>query len=118
MATPPASAPTVPRRPRWRRRLAWAVVAGLVLGGVAYERALARRATLAAAYGARIGCSCHFVGGRPLGACRADFEPGMGLVMLSADNATRSVTARIPLLSTQTATYRDGPGCQLEPWRD
>lgn len=118
MATPPAPAPTVPRRPRWRRRLVWLLLAALALAAVAYERSLAQRIALATAYGARIGCSCHFVAGRPLGACRADFEPGMGLVMLSADPATRSVTARIPLLAAQTATYRDGPGCQLEPWRD
>jgi len=42
----------------------------------------------------------------------------MGLVTLSEDAEARSVTARFPLLSTQTATYRDGPGCQLQPWND
>ena len=90
----------------------------LALGGGFSLRTLGPHATLAAAYGARIGCSCHFVAGRPLGECRHDFEPGMGLVMLSADEATRSVTARVPLLASQTATWHDGPGCQLAPWRD
>jgi len=59
-----------------------------------------------------------FIGGRDLDDCRKDFEPGMGLVTLSEDAEARSVTARFPLLSTQTATYRDGQGCQLQPWND
>ena len=49
---------------------------------------------------------------------RKDFEPGMELVTLSEDAAAKTVTARFPLLASQTATYREGPGCQLEPWRD
>jgi hypothetical protein len=28
----------------------------------------------------------------------------------------RSVTARFPLLASQTATYREGWGCVLEKW--
>ncbi len=71
-----------------------------------------------AAYGARVACSCRFVGGRTLGDCRKDFEPGMDLITLSEDTAARSVTARFPLVARQTATYRAGWGCVLEPWRD
>lgn len=69
------------------------------------------------AYGARVACSCRFVGGRSLDDCRKDFEPGMELVSLSEDAKARSVTARFPLLATETAIYREGPGCQLEPWQ-
>ncbi|GEO00208.1 hypothetical protein NSE01_20400 [Novosphingobium sediminis] len=68
------------------------------------------------AYGARVACSCRFVGGRPLGDCRKDFEPGMDLITLSEDTAAHSVTARFPLIASQTATYREGWGCVLEPW--
>lgn len=68
-----------------------------------------------AAYGARVACSCHYLGGRTLEDCRKDFEPGMELVFLSADAKSRSVTARFPLLATQTATYAEGQGCRLEP---
>lgn len=46
-----------------------------------------------------------------------DFEPGMELVSLSEDRKARSVTARFPLLGGTTATYREGWGCVLEPWR-
>lgn len=118
MATPHASAPTIPRRSRWPRRLAWLVLAGGALAAAVYGRTLTRQTTLATAYAARVGCACHFVAGRPLGECRADFEPGTELVMLSADSATRTVTARIPLLAAQRASARAGAGCQLEPWRD
>jgi hypothetical protein len=77
-----------------------------------------RYATAAAAVGARTACSCRFVGGRELGDCRKDFEPGMGVVVLSEDAEAKSVTARVPLLSRQTASYRDGEGCTLERWAD
>ena len=69
-----------------------------------------------AAYGARVACSCHYLGGRTLDDCRKDFEPGMELVILSADQDAKSVTARFPLLAKQTATYSEGQGCRLGPW--
>ena len=40
----------------------------------------------------------------------------MALITLSEDVSARSVTARFPLVSEQTATYRQGWGCVLEPW--
>jgi hypothetical protein len=75
-------------------------------------------AVTGASYGARVACSCRFVGGRSLSDCRNDFEPGMALIRLSEDEEARSVTARFPLLASQTATYRKGEGCVLEPWQD
>lgn len=71
-----------------------------------------------AAFGARVACSCRFIGGRTLSDCRKDFEAGMELIVLSESQQDKSVTARFPLLASQTATYRQGLGCQLEPWRD
>lgn len=71
-----------------------------------------------ASYGARVACSCRFEGGRGLEDCRKDFEPGMGMVTLSEDSQARTVTARFLLLAKQTATYREGWGCQLEPWHN
>jgi hypothetical protein len=90
------------------------VVAAIVVLG---ER-IGRYTTAAAAVSARTACSCRFVGGRELGDCRKDFEPAMALVVLSEDADARSVTARVPLLSRQTATYRNGEGCTLERWAD
>lgn len=103
-------------RSPWRRRV---LLLGLGLVGVLlalFWTPLNGYARTGAAYGARVACSCHYVGGRSLGDCARDFEPGMELVMLSADAEARSVTARFPLLASETATYREGPGCQLEPW--
>lgn len=96
------------------------MAAGLAVVGVAvlafYWQTLMGYAQTGASYGARVACSCRFVGGRDLGDCRKDFEPGMELIMLSEDSQARSVTARFPLLARQTATYREGWGCVLERW--
>jgi hypothetical protein len=40
----------------------------------------------------------------------------MEAVTLVEDDATKSVTARFPLVASATATYRKGYGCVLEPW--
>lgn len=77
---------------------------------------LAKDALTGASFGARIACSCRFVEGRPLDQCKSDFEPGMSMVMLSADEGAKSVTARVPLIAAQTATFRPGEGCVLEKW--
>lgn len=114
-----SSAPTPSAPPRRRSRLWLAWLALAALAGLAwFWGPIHGRAQTAASYGAHVACSCRFIGGRDLDDCRKDFEPGMGLVTLSEDAEARSVTARFPLLSTQTATYRDGQGCQLQPWND
>ena len=89
----------------------------LVALGIAFQGAIHGYAVTGASYGARVACSCRFEGGRTLGDCRKDFEPGMGLLVLSDDADTRSVTASYPLMASQTATYREGWGCVLEPWK-
>lgn len=119
MAKPAASPKPAPSSTQPRRRyLRWAVLvlAILVGSGAFIWPQLHGYAVTGAAYGARVACSCRFVGGRALGDCRKDFEPGMGLITLTEDTAARSVTARFPLIARQTATYRDGWGCVLEPW--
>jgi hypothetical protein len=75
-------------------------------------------ALVGASYGARVGCACRHIGGRSLSDCRKDFVPGMALITLSEDAKAKSVTARFALLSRQTATFRAGEGCVLEPWAD
>lgn len=110
--------PNPAARSPWRKRI---LLLGLVLVGLLiafFWQPLTQYAQTGASYGARVGCSCRFVGGRSLEDCRKDFEPGMELVTLSEDAAAKTVTARFPLLASQTATYREGPGCQLEPWQD
>ena len=99
-------------------RLVAALVAVLGLVLWMYRAPVEGYSTTATSFAARTVCSCHFIGGRDLSQCRDDLEPGMGLVMLSADEEAKSVTARLPILSTQTASYREGWGCILEPWED
>jgi hypothetical protein len=97
-------------------RLALGLVLLLAGLGWYYHGEVLDQAVAGTAYGARVSCSCRFVGGRSLGDCRKDFEPGMGLVRLSEDARAKSVTASVPLLASQTATWREGFGCVLERW--
>ena len=102
-------------RSPWRRRILLHGLVLIVMLLAVFWRPLNGYAQAGTAYGARVACSCRFVGGRTLEDCRKDFEPGMELVSLSEDAKVRSVTARFPLLASETATYREGPGCQLDP---
>ncbi|RVQ67867.1 hypothetical protein EKN06_07035 [Croceicoccus ponticola] len=77
---------------------------------------LTMQAEAGTAFGARVGCSCRYVAGREIGDCEKDFVDGMGAVSLSADDDAKSVTASVPLLSSTTATWREGWGCVLEPY--
>ncbi|HQV02482.1 MULTISPECIES: hypothetical protein [unclassified Novosphingobium] len=109
--------PNPATRSPWRRRMLMLGLALIVALLAVFWKPLNGYAQAGTAYGARVACSCRFVGGRELSDCKKDFEPGMELVRLSEDAKARSVTASFPLLSSQTATYREGPGCQLEPWQ-
>ncbi len=42
----------------------------------------------------------------------------MEAVFLSEDADEKSVTAYVPLLASETARYRKGYGCVLEPWSE
>lgn len=73
-------------------------------------------AEVGTSYAARVACSCRFVAGRSLEDCEKDKLAGMELVSLSDDVEARSVTARFPLVTSNTATYAEGYGCVLEEW--
>jgi len=113
MAT--AKRSTAGRRRIWPQVL---LVLALLVAGVAwlYREPLAGYSETGTAFGARTACSCRYIAGRPIGDCEKDFEPGMEVVFLSDDPETKSVTARVPLIASATATYRAGFGCVLEPW--
>ena len=110
---------TLKRRKRDTNRIWPTLLFGLaVLAGTVfwlYREPIHGYSGAGAAYGARMACSCRFLAGRELSDCRKDFEPGMQFVFLSEDEEEHSVTAYVPLLASQTATFRDGPGCVLEP---
>lgn len=115
-AKPIASTATPRRRRTLKLGLLLAVLAVGVLAW--FWGPLRSHAVAGASYGARVGCACRYVEGRPLGDCRKDFEPGMELVRLSEDEEARSVSASFPLLASQTATFREGQGCVLEKWEN
>jgi len=110
-------------RPKSASRAAargWWIMA-LVLAGAAglawYYRTPAQGyANVSAAYAARVACSCRFVAGRSLEDCDKDKLEGMELVTLVEDADAKSVTARFPLLASETATLRKGYGCVLQKW--
>ena len=103
------------RRRRWPL---WLALVALIAGGLAwyYRAPITGYSGIAAAYSARVACSCRFVAGRRLEDCEKDKLDGMELVVLSEDVEAKSVTARFPLLASETATLKDGYGCVLEPW--
>ena len=73
------------------------------------------RAQASAAYAARVGCSCRYVQGRNLESCQTDFEPGMEMVSLSDDPATKTVTGSVPLLASRSARFAGASGCLINP---
>ena len=90
----------------------------LLLGGAALAasgRAPLRYAAAGTGYAAHVVCSCRYVGNRSLASCKTDLEPGLEIVDVSDDPAARRVTARVPLLSTQSARFDPQFGCLLEP---
>ena len=96
-------------------------VIALLLAGLAglvwYGPAIRQSAVTGTAYGARMACSCRYIAGRSLKDCRKDFEPGMALISLWEDEASHSITARLPLVASATARFQPGPGCVLDSWR-
>ena len=73
------------------------------------------QAELGSAYAARVGCSCRYVQGRSLESCQTDFEPGMEMVSLSDDPATKTVTGSVPLLASRSARFAGASGCLINP---
>ncbi len=103
---------------RWWLWLLVLLAALIGAGWAAYGEGLTRTGEAGAAYGARVACSCRYVAGRSMQDCTKDKLEGMELVSLSANETTRSVTASIPFVASETASYREGYGCVLEKWED
>lgn len=116
---PPAPVPAGARRKpsRWGGCLPWAIglAALFALFAIWKFPAFKAQAELGSAYAARVGCSCRYVQGRSLESCQSDFEPGMEMVSLSEDPATKTVTGSVPLLASRSARYVGASGCLLRP---
>ncbi|MDR6834597.1 hypothetical protein J2X44_001403 [Sphingopyxis sp. BE259] len=120
-ALPETPNPTSPRPrktpSRWGGCLPWLIVLAVLLAGFAIWKfpSFKAQAELGSAYAARVGCSCRYVQGRSLESCQSDFEPGMEIVSLSEDPATKTVTGSVPLLASRSARYAGASGCLLRP---
>jgi hypothetical protein len=122
-AAPPTETPiATPPRPRktpsrWGGCLPWLIVLAVLLTGFAIWKfpSFKAQAELGSAYAARVGCSCRYVQGRSLESCQSDFEPGMEMVSVSEDPATKTVTGSVPLLASRSARYAGASGCLLRP---
>jgi hypothetical protein len=103
---------------RKANRVLWigGVLVALLALWAAFGSAALGYARAGTAYGARVACSCRYVAGRSLDDCAKDKLAGMELVTLSDDDEAKSVTARMLILASDTATYREGWGCVLQPW--
>ena len=97
------------------------VLAVLILAGVVgawrYAEAWRPQLELGVGYAARVGCACRYIGRRDIAQCRADFEPGMEMIALADEPATRTVTASVPLLASRSVRFDPLLGCQPEPFR-
>ena len=93
------------------------VIAGLLAASwFAWGAGLRGNAIAGTAYGAHVACSCRFIEGRSFKQCETDKLAGMEMVHFSEDDQAGSVTASVPLLASDTATFKPGYGCLLKPW--
>lgn len=113
-----AKSPTRTAKGRKRWGLWLLAIVALAVGGAAwaFREPINGYGNTAAAYSARVACSCRFVAGRSLEDCRKDKLAGMEAVTLRDNTEAKSVTARFPLVAEATATWREGYGCVLEPY--
>jgi len=101
---------------RWK--WAWAGLGLLLLALLVWKwSAWHARASLSAAYGARMTCSCRYVEGRSMESCKGDREPGMmgRIASIADDPSHRAVTGSVMLTASRTARYRPGFGCLVDP---
>jgi hypothetical protein len=90
------------------------ILAALAVAAFFYARSQKPLLELGVGYGARVACGCRYIGNRSLADCKKDFEPGMELIQLSEDEATKTVTASVPLIASRSARYDAVLGCVVE----
>jgi len=100
---------------KWRIALYVGMLFLLILIAVlSYNYAFLRgQLNVGTAYGARVACSCHYLGGRDIEDCQKDFEPGMEVIGLTVDEERKRVTASALLIESATAEFREGWGCVM-----
>ena len=112
-----ATAKTRSRKTRLWLWLIVLVVALLAAAWFVWGEGLRKTGATGTAYAARVACSCRFVAGRSLDDCGKDKLEGMELISLKENPEAKSVTASIPFVAADTASYREGYGCVLQEWQ-
>lgn len=106
------------RSSKLRRRL-WLLALLLILlatAWVVWGEGLRRTAGAGTAYGAHVTCSCRYIEGRSLDDCAKDKLEGMEFVRFTEDPEAKSITASVPFVASDTATWREGYGCVMQEW--
>ena len=95
-----------------------AMIGAILFGLISFffGEAIAGFGQAGTAFAAKSACSCRHIGDRDLDSCADDLPDNMWAIWLSEDDEAQSVTASVPLITSSTATYRDGPGCVLDSW--
>lgn len=99
------------------RLLAIAVVIGFAVAFL-FGDAIKGYSQAGSAFAAKTTCSCRYVAERELNSCESDLPSNMWAVWLSEDTDAKAVTARVPLIASDRATYREGYGCVLDSLQD
>ncbi|MBH5321355.1 hypothetical protein [Aurantiacibacter sediminis] len=81
-----------------------------------FGEAIAGFSDVGTSYAAKHGCGCVYIAGRDIDSCYADLTPEMWPIWLSEDADAQSVSASIPLIASEEASYREGYGCVLEAY--
>jgi hypothetical protein len=100
-----------------RRALLW-IAAGLIglaaLAGLWWGPRAVGMAQVGVGYAAKQVCSCLYVAGREVGACRADLMPSMDPIELQVLSDHRGVRASLLMGAVErTALHHAGSGCTL-----
>jgi len=92
-----------------------AIVAVVLVAGGLYAWRVADQAGVAAAAITKVVCSCVFVDGRTLEACRAEDPPGFETIPVAIDMNAKTATATLLRVVTRRAGYNETYGCTLDP---
>jgi hypothetical protein len=103
---------------RWGRNLALLALLVAAIVTAWFWTRMRVTAEARASYAAQTGCLCRYTARRSMASCQGDANVKQTWVGLHEDAPTRSLTATVPLLATQTARWSPEGGCVLDPWRD
>jgi hypothetical protein len=99
---------------RWRTRIALALAGLLAVVACFGIPRLRTASAIGAGYLAKVACSCVYIAGRDLAACRADLPAYLGTMEAELLPDPGGVRARSALFGIErVARYTEGRGCTL-----